>query len=108
MPIESLVSHRLGCLAHGPVQRHKPLHRPGRPQPTHAICWAAAQAYRWQLRKRQRRCQAAADFSAPMPRAPIPGDTQGALIHQLLLEHSDDAEVYVREGLQEALDDLGK
>ena len=66
----------------------------------------AARSRHPQLKQRHLRCRAASEFAAPAPGAPVPGDNHGALIHQLLNDHAEEVEAYVREGLQEALEDL--
>ena len=97
---------RLGCLAHRPSQRPKSTRHLCSIRPTPPALRHSEQSHQRQLRKRQSSCQAAADFAAPAPGAPIAGDNHGALIHQLLSEHSDEVEAYVKEGLQEALEDI--
>ena len=95
---------QLGCLAHRPEKRLKPV----RSSVSHSgwgTCRSAYHCKHCQLRQRGFTCQAASSFAAPAPGAPVPGDHHGALIHQLLHDHSDEAETYVKEGLQEALDE---
>ena len=97
---------RLGCLAHRPSQRLKSTCNLCGLRSTPPAVRQPKQNHQWQLRKRQSSCQAAADFAAPAPGAPIAGDNHGALIHQLLSEHSEEVEAYVKEGLREALEDI--
>ena len=94
---------QLGCLTHGSLHHHKPARRSSSRLPP-SLCRHVGQQY-CQLRQRRFKCQAASDFAAPAPGAPVAGDNHGALIHQLLNDHSDEVEAYVREGLQEALDE---
>ncbi|KAK9841600.1 hypothetical protein WJX74_008540 [Apatococcus lobatus] len=98
---------RLGCLAHGPSQRLKSTLHIRSPRKAHQASVPSDRSLRWQLRRQRLICQAAADFAAPAPGAPIAGDNHGALIHQLLSDHSDEVESYVKEGLREALEDIG-
>ncbi len=94
---------QLGCLAHHSVQRVRPASSSSLLR--WRVCHPASRLPRCQQRQVRLRCHATSGYAAPVPGAPVPGDHHGALIHQLLQDHSDEVESYVREGLQEALEE---